>query len=415
MQTRDVPFGVVPAARREEPMAHIVIIGGGTSGMAMAHEMLERTRGEDRVTLVSSSDRLQASLGAPWIGGQRGEKPDVGFDLGSALEKRGIAFSAAGARRLHPERNALELGDGSTLDYDFLVITTGPKPAFDEVEGLGPDGHTHSLCEAAHLQGCSRGWSRFIEEPGPLVVGAVQGASCFAPAYESLFLMDGDLRRRGLRERVDITFVTAEPSIGHLGLGGMADAREKLEAAMRERGIEWIVNARVDKVERERMHVTECDDAGQPLREHVLPFRYSMMMPAFRGIDAVADIPGLVNERGFIIVDAHQRNPRFPNIYAAGATVQAASEAPTPVPTGGHKTAYMVDSMVIATAQNIRAQIDGHAPSQRATWRAVSLADLGAPGLAFIANEEPAPRRIDWFEQGDWVQLSRCSVCNVGN
>lgn len=396
-------------------MAHIVIIGGGTSGLAMAYEMLEQTGREDRVTLVSSSARLQASTGAPWTGGHAGQPQDAEFELGAALEKKGIGFSAAGARRLHPERNRLELGDDTTLDYDYLVITTGPRPAFDEIEGLGPQGHTHSLCEAGHLQGCSRGWSRFIEEPGALVVGAVQGASCFAPAYESLFHMDSDLRRRGLREQVDITFVTAEPWVGHLGLGSMADAREKLEAAMRERGIAWIVNARVDKVAPERMHVTECDEAGGPLREHRLPFRYSMMMPAFRGIDAVADIPGLVNERGFVIVDEHQRNPRFPNIYAAGATVQAVSEAPTPVPTGGHKTAYMVESMVTTTARNIRDQIDGHAPSQRATWRAVSLADLGASGLAFIADEEPPARRIDWFEQGDWVQLSRCSVCNVGN
>jgi sulfide:quinone oxidoreductase len=394
-------------------MAQIVIIGGGPNGLAMAYEMLEQTRPEDRITLVASGERMQASVGEPWGAAQGGETSS--FDLGTALAKKGIGFSAAGARCLHPEQNRLELGDGSTLAYDYLVITTGPKPAFDEVPGLGPQGYTHSLCEAGHLHHCSRGWSAFIENPGPLVVGAVQGASCFAPAYESLFHMDADLRHRGLRERVDITFVTAEPWIGHLGLGGMGDARERLEAAMRERGIEWIANARVDRVEHERMQVSECDAAGAPLRQRVLPFRYSMMMPAFRGIDAVAGIEGLVNERGFILVDEHQRNPRYPNIYAAGATVEAASEAPTPVPTGTHKTAYMVESMVNTTAQNIRDQIDGRAPSQRATWRAVSLADLGAAGLAFIADEEPPPRRVDWFKQGDWVQLSRCSVCNVGN
>ena len=394
-------------------MANIVIIGGGPNGLAMAYEMLEQTRPEDRVTLVSGGERLQASAGAPWDGGQPDAAAD--FDLAAALEKKGIGFSAAGARRLHPERNSLELGDGTALGYDYLVITTGPKPAFDEIEGLGPAGHTHSLCEAEHLQGCSRGWSAFLAEPGPLVVGAVQGASCFAPAYESLFHMDADLRHRGLRDKVEITFVTAEPWVGHLGLGGMGDARERLEAAMRERGIAWIANARVDRVERARMHVSECDAAGQPLRQRVLPFRYSMMMPAFRGIDAVSGIEGLATERGFILVDEHQRNPRYPNIYAAGATVEAASEAPTPVPTGTHKTAYMVESMVSTTAQNIRDQIDGRAPSQRATWRAVALADLGAGGLAFIADEEPPARRIDWFKQGDWVQLSRCSVCNVGN
>jgi len=394
-------------------MAHIVIIGGGPNGLAMAYEMLEQTRPEDRVTLVASAERMQASVGEPWGAAQGGEA--ASFDLGAALAKKGIGFSAAGARRLHPAQNRIALGDGGTLDYDYLVITTGPKPAFDEVPGLGPLGHTHSLCEAGHLQHCSRGWRVFIENPGPLVVGAVQGASCFGPAYESLFHMDADLRQRGLRERVEITFVTAEPWIGHLGLGGMGDARTRLEAAMRERQIAWIANARVDRVEHERMHVSECDAAGAPLRQRVLPFRYSMMMPAFRGIDAVAGIEGLVNERGFILVDEHQRNPRYPNVYAAGATVEAASAAPTPVPTGTHKTAYMLESMVGTTAQNIRDQIDGRAPSQRATWRALSLADLGAAGLAFIADEEPPPRRVDWFKQGDWVQMSRCSVCNVGN
>jgi sulfide:quinone oxidoreductase len=57
------------------------------------------------------------------------------------------------------------------------------------------------------------------------VVGAVQGASCFGPAYEFAMIMDTDLRRRKIRDKVPMTFVTAEPYIGHLGLGGVGDSK----------------------------------------------------------------------------------------------------------------------------------------------------------------------------------------------
>ena len=396
-------------------MAHVVIIGGGTGGLPMAYEMADLARPEDRVTVVSDRARFQVRAPSPWGGPQGAGKGDVEFAVAPNLEKKGIGFTAAGARRVHPRRNQLELGDGSFLDYDFLVIATGPKPAFDEIEGLGPDGYTQSLCHADHLSGCSRAWQQFVADPGPIVVGAVQGASCFAPAYESVFLMEADLRRRGLRERAPVTFVTSEPYIGHLGLGGMAESRAMLESAMRERNIPWIANARVTRVEQGKMHVCEYDDAGKAVKEHALPFAYSMMMPPFRGIDAVAGIEGLANERGFILVDEYQRNPAYPNIYAACATLASAADASTPVPTESHKTAYMIESMVSAAAKNIREQIDGRSPSFNAVWNPVCLADLGGPGLAFIAQQEPEARKVTWFADGDWVHMSRCSACDLGS
>jgi len=135
-----------------------------------------------------------------------------------------------------------------------------------------------------------------------------------------------------------MTFVTSEPYIGHLGLGGVGDSKGMLEHELRQRHIRWITNARVTRVEEGVMHVEELDEDGGVRRTHELPFAYSMMIPAFRGVDAVASVEGLCNPRGFVLVDEHQRSPRHPNIYAAGVCIAIPPVEQTPVPTGAPKT-----------------------------------------------------------------------------
>ena len=318
-------------------MAHIVIMGAGLGGLPAAFEMKEALRKEDRVTVVSNSTTFHFVPSNPWVAVDWRKREDIELDLATILGRKGIVFSAAGVKRVHPEKSQLELGDGGTLDYDYLVIATGPKLAFDEVEGLGPAGHTQSICHVDHAVAAEKAWGEFVKDPGHVVVGAVQGASCFGPAYEYAAIMDTDLRRRKIRDRVPMTFVTAEPYIGHLGLGGVGDSRGLLASAFRDRHIKWICNARTTKVEAGRMHVTEYNDDGTPKKEHVLDFKYSMMLPAFKGIDAVFGIEGLANPRGFILIDPQQRNPKFRNIYAVGVCVAIPPVEATPVPTGAPK------------------------------------------------------------------------------
>ncbi len=238
-------------------------------------------------------------------------------------------------------------------------------------------------------------------------MGAVQGASCYGPAYEYAMIMDTDLRRRKIRDRVPMTFVTAEPYVGHLGLGGVGDSRGMLESILRDRHIKWICNAKVTRVEAGRMFVSEMDDEGALKKEHELPFRYSMMLPAFKGIDAVSGIEGLSNPRGFILVDAYQRNPTYQNIYSVGVCIAIPPVEQTPVPTGAPKTGYMIESMVTATAHNIRLALDGQEPTEKATWNAICLADFGDTGAAFVALPQIPPRNTNWFKEGKWVHFAK--------
>ena len=388
-------------------MAHIVIVGAGIGGLPMAFEMRDLARPDDRVTVIANTKTFHFVPSNPWVAVDWRKREEIELEIAPLLANRKIDFDPAGVKRVHPEESRLELGDGRHLEYDFLIIATGPKLAFDEIEGLGPQGHTQSICHLDHALQAKDAWQRFVADPGPIVAGAVQGASCFGPAYEFTMIMETDLRRRKIRDKVPMTFVTSEPYIGHLGLGGVGDSKSLMESIFRDKHIKWICNAKVTKVEAGQMFVTEHDEDGKPKKEHVLPFKYSMMLPAFKGVDAVFGIEGLTNPRGFILIDEFQRNPKYQNIYSIGVCVAIPPVEVTPVPTGTPKTGYMIESMVTATAHNIRAVLDGQVPDRRATWNAICLADFGSTGAAFIALPQIPPRNVNWFSHGRWVHVAK--------
>lgn len=388
-------------------MADIVILGAGLGGMPMAYEMKDLAKPDDRVIVVSDKDYFHFVPSNPWVAVDWRKRDDIVVPLKKVLEKRGIELVVAKVTRVVPENSQLELEDGSTLNYDHLIIASGPRLAFNEIEGLGPQAFTQSICHVEHAVVASERWKKFVDTPAPIVVGAVQGASCFGPAYEFAFIMDKDLRNRKIRDKVPMTFVTSEPYIGHLGLDGVGDSKTMLESELRSRHIDWICNAKVDKVEDGVMHVIECDENGQEKKRHELPFGYSMMLPAFTGIDAVMGVEGLVNPRGFILIDGYQCNPTWRNIWGIGVAVAIAPKKPTPVPTGVPKTGFMIESMATATAHNIRARLDGEPETARATWNAVCLADMGDTGLAFVAIPQIPPRNVNWMKGGKWVHFAK--------
>jgi len=388
-------------------MAHIVILGAGIGGMPMAFEMRENARAEDRITVISNTPTFHFVPSNPWVAVNWRTRADIELPIEPILSKKKIDLIPVAAKRVHPAENRIELEDGRSIDYDYLVIATGPKLAFDEIEGLGPNGHTQSVCHVDHAVTSNDNWQAFVKDPGPIVVGAVQGASCYGPAYEFAMIMETDLRRRKLRDKVPITFVTAEPYIGHLGLGGVGDSKGMIESAFRDKHVKWICNAKVTKVEAGKMFVTEVNEDGSEKKQHELPFKYSMMLPAFKGVDAVLGIEGLTNPRGFIVIDPYQRNPTFKNVFSVGVCVAIPPVEATPLPVGVPKTGYMIESMVTATAHNIRALLDGKEPAEKATWNAVCLADFGDTGIAFVALPQIPPRNVNWFSEGKWVHLAK--------
>ena len=388
-------------------MARIIVMGAGLGGVACAYEMKKKVGKGHRVTLVGSNPYFEFTPSNPWLMVGWRTAPETRVELAKHLAAKDVEWFPQMVGAIDAPGSRLTLADGSTLDYDYLVIATGPKLAFDEVPGLGPKGHTQSVCTQGHAEQAWAEYQKFVEAPGPIVVGAAAGASCFGPAYESAMILDTDLRRRKIRDRVPMTFVTAEPYIGHMGLGGVGDSKGLMESELRQRHINWITNAKITGVEAGVMTVVEHDESGAQKKEHKLPFRYSMVIPAFKGVDAVAAVPELCNPRGFVVIDEHQRSKKYPNIYSAGVCVAIPPVEATPVPTGAPKTGYMIESMVSAICENVAADLAGKPAKARGTWNAICLADFGDTGAAFVALPQIPPRNVTWANKGKWVHVAK--------
>lgn len=278
-------------------MADVVVLGAGLGGTLMAYELVAQLRAEDTLTLIGQGSSYHFVPSNPWVAVGWRDRSDIEIDLGQVMRRKRIRLLAQGARRVRPAEKRVELTDGETVAYDYLVIATGPDLAFDEIEGFGPAAHTQSICHVDHAEQTWNAFETFCKNPGPIVVGAVQGASCFGPAYEFAYILDTELRKRRIRDRVPMTFVTAEPYIGHLGLDGVGDTKGLMESEFRGRHIKWITNARVKTVSRQTMHVAELDETGAQRKTHDRDFAFAMMLPALisknsrRRISIRCDVP----------------------------------------------------------------------------------------------------------------------------
>ena len=165
-------------------MATVIVIGAGVAGIPAALEIRKAVRKEDRVLVIADTPTFHFTPSNPWVAVGRRTPEQIKVPLAKMFRKRKIDFLEQAVKRVQPAERKLEMADGSFQAYDYLVIATGPRLAFDEIPGFGPGGFTHSVCHVDHADETNTAWQQFLANPGPFLVGAVQGASCFGPAYE---------------------------------------------------------------------------------------------------------------------------------------------------------------------------------------------------------------------------------------
>jgi sulfide:quinone oxidoreductase len=386
-------------------MTHVAILGAGIAGVPAAYALKSRLGPKDEVTVISDKDYFHFVPSNPWVAMGWRNRSDIAFPIEPFLRERGIHFIHSGVKRIQPDIIQIDLEDGESVFYDYLLITTGTEGAFDEVPGLAE--HTHSVLHVDQAEAALVAYKEFVKNPGPIVIGAVQGSSILGPVYEYAFLVDADLKRRNIRGRVPITLVTPEPWPGHLGLGDIGPTRKAVEAALADNQIRIICNARTLRVDDATIHIAELDEAGNEKAVHELPYSYSVYWPSFRGVAGVRSADKLVNKRGLIEVDEYMRNRSFHNVFAAGICVAHGIVDRTALEVGAPDSVYSIQNESSTAVFNIVASIFGETLVSNIPQRAKWLSDMGDTGAAYLSGPQVPLRDINWMRQGRWVYQAK--------
>ncbi len=377
----------------------ILVIGGSFGGLTAAYDLRRRLpRRSCDITVIAKDRRFVFIPSLPWVAMGTKTIADISFDLERPLASKGINFVEAAVGRVDAQARKIHTETG-TYDYDYLVIATGHRSANEAVPGLGPfDGPGHSLMSPPEAEEARDSWAGFLRDPGPVVVGCAPGASCIGPAYEFVFEIDHMLKRRRLRHKVPIVFVTPEPFLGHFGVGGFGKARQFFEGEFEQRDVRYVTSAAVSGITAESVELAD----GKAFES-----RYSLIIPPLAGVKAVADSPGLGNPKGFIPVDGHYRHQAFANIYAVGVAVAMPPVEETPVPVNFPKTGHMTEQMAKIAAHNIAADIQG---GDRTTHdlMAECIMDMGDQAAHMVADPIRPPRNVSKMSKGRrWLWAKR--------
>ncbi len=346
-------------------MARVVILGAGISGHTAALHLKRLLGRRHEIVVVSPNSRWNWIPSNIWVGVGRMSTKDVTFPLAPVYRRKHIDFRQARAVAIRPEGDAdnplpsvdIEYtspdrkGETERLTYDYLINATGPKLNFAATPGLGPDGHSLSVCTPGHAEQAAAAFDAVMDklragQRQTLVIGVGHGTcTCEGAAFEYTFNVEHELRTRGLRELADVVYLSNEYELGDFGVGGMnfeqkgfvSSSQTWTESLFRERGVRAILRAHVERVEPGKLHYETLDGARDSLA-----FDFAMLLPPFRGADLKAfdrdgtDITAEVfAPNGFMRVDADYtaksptdwraedwpktyQSPRHSNVFGVG-------------------------------------------------------------------------------------------------
>src|SRR6478735_306551 len=226
---------------------------GLTAALALKHELGDAVD----VTVASTSRRFLFTPSLIWVPFGKRNIKKISFPVDETLDQHDVHFIHQAATRIDPDAKMVALADGTTRSYDYLVIATGYRNDLDRVPGIGMGQNASTITTAPEAVEAGVEWMRFLDDPGDIVIGAAPGAGCFGAAYEFLFNTAYQLKKAGLAKDVRLTYVTAEPFLGHFGIGGLPHGEQLLGMFLKKEGIEAHVSVGIDHIDDGAMQLAD--------------------------------------------------------------------------------------------------------------------------------------------------------------
>ncbi|MCX7638239.1 MAG: FAD-dependent oxidoreductase [Cyclobacteriaceae bacterium] len=367
----------------------IVVLGSNFGGATAALELKRKLKDRAQVTVISPNPNFLFIPSLIWVPFGRRKLDEISFPIRPVLENKGIRFIEDAATRVKPGQNKVETTQHGNIEYDYLVISTGIEMDFNVVENLHPDkGYVENIVIPRYAERAAQKLDELTKNPGPVVVGATQFASCMGAAYEYLFNLDKELRKRKVRDKVSLTWFTPEPFLGHFGIGGITGGKAMLEMFMKMYNINWYTNASVSRIEKEKIILQDGKE---------LSYKMAMIMPPFIGTKAMFNSPELVDEKGFVVCNEGYQHVTYKNIYAVGLAVEVPAPFECRVPFGVPKTGYPTEVSAKIAVQNIVNEITGRKKFVKQDWGkipAICVMDAGYKEVIILGSALFKPRKF---------------------
>jgi sulfide:quinone oxidoreductase len=326
----------------------IIILGGGTGGTLMANRLRRMCSNTD-ITVVDRDDAHVYQPGLLFV--PFGLIPPEKLVKSRRRQLRsGIRYLERDIDRVDIDGNRVHLTDGSALDYDVLVVATGAVLLPEETDGMTGPGWMQNVFTFFDLEGASALRNALATfDHGRLVVNVVDmPVKCPVAPLEFCFLADSYFRRRGIRDRVELVYVTPLD-----GAFTKPVAARELGNLLQRKGIELVTEFNTGQVDGDADRLISYD-------ERTVQFDLAVVIPVHGGAGFVGRSAGLGDELNFVLTDQRTLQSTVrPNIFAIGdATNVPASKAGSVAHFEGDVLAHNITQFL--AGRPLDAHFDGH-------------------------------------------------------